>query len=180
MLTQSLTTPRLLLRPLVAGDAAHFARLLGPDPAAIQQMAQMPDPCTEAAARSWIEARLGPGACVFAILRRSDRAFLGVAGYGGQAEMPETGYWLGADYRGQGYTTEAIKALIDFARRSGVPRLHADTFPNNPASARVLAKAGFTPVGVVLRDFPARGGVRQLTRHIYDFTAARQAPARRV
>jgi len=175
---QPLTTPRLILRPLVVGDATHFARLLGPDPDAVRQMAQMPDPCTEAAARSWIEARLGPGACVFAILRRSDREFLGVAGYGGQADMPEMGYWIGAAYRRQGYTTEAIKALIDFARRGGVKRLHADTFPNNPASARVLAKVGFVAVGVVQRDFPARGGVRQLTRHIYDFAAARDAQTR--
>ncbi len=165
-----ITTPRLVLRPLVADDAAHFARLLGPDPVAVQQMAQMPDPCTEPAARAWIEARLGPGASVFAILRRSDGEFLGVAGYGGQTEMPEMGYWLGAPYRGQGYTTEAIKALLEFARQAGVPRLHADTFPGNPASERVLAKAGFTAVGTVQRNFPARGGVRELTRHIYDFT----------
>ena len=46
---------------LTPDDATHFERLLGGDSEALQQMAQMPDPCTEPAAREWIEARIGPG-----------------------------------------------------------------------------------------------------------------------
>ena len=164
-MSRHIETRHLILRPLAASDAVHFARLLGPDPEAVRQMAQMPDPCTEDAAREWIEARLGPGGYVFAILRRSDGEFLGIAGFGGPAEMPEVGYWVGAGYRGQGYATEAIRALVEYAAFIGVPRLHADTFPNNPASERVLAKVGFGVDGTVERDFPARGGRRQLTRH---------------
>lgn len=170
---QTMITPRLTLRPLAAADAIHFARLLGPDREAVQQMAQMPDPCTENAARGWIEARLGPGAYVFAILRRADEEFLGVAGFGGPPDLPEMGYWIGAPYRGQGFATEAITALVQQARFSGVPRLHADTFPGNPASARVLAKAGFIAVGTVERDFPARGGRRVLTRHLIELVGRR-------
>lgn len=170
---RTIETQRLILRPLAADDAVHFARLLGPDPDAIQQMAQMPDPCTADAAREWIEARLGPGGHVFAILRRTNGEFLGVAGFGGSADMPELGYWIGAAYRGQDYTTEAVRGLVEYAGFIGVPRLHADTFPNNPASVRVLTKVGFAPTGIVERYFPARGGLRELTRHIYDFRSAR-------
>lgn len=170
---KSIDTPRLILRPLEPDDAVHFARLLGPDPEAVQQMAQMPDPCTVDAAREWIEARLGPGGHVFAIVRRSDSEFLGVAGFGGPPNMPELGYWIGATYRRQGYTTEAIHALVEYAALIGVPRIHADTFPNNPASVRVLAKAGFVSTGIVERYFPARGGLRELTRHIYEIAGPR-------
>src|SRR6185437_15212890 len=106
-MSPSIETKHLILRPLAASDAVHFARLLGPDPEAVRQMAQMPDPCTEDAAREWIEARLGP------------------AGFGGPADMPEVGYWIGAGYRGQGYATEAIRALVEYAIVIGVPRLHA-------------------------------------------------------
>ncbi len=165
-----LTSPHLLLRPLSADDAAHFATLLGDDPAALQQMAQMPDPCTEAAARAWIVSRLGPGAHVFAILRRQDEAFVGVVGFGGNPAMPEMGYWIGKPYRANGFATEAIGCVVDYARDLGVPRIHADTFPDNPASARVLAKAGFVTLGMVERIFPARGGRRELFRHVRELT----------
>src|SRR5258708_20575913 len=170
---QPIVTSRLILRPLVSDDAVHFARLLGPDGGAGREMAEMPDPCTEPAARGWIGARLGPGAYVFAIVRRADHEFLGVAGFGGPLDLPEMGYWMGAPYRGQGYTTEAIIALVERARHSGVPRLHADTFPNNPASARVLAKAGFTAVGTVQRHFPPRRRLRELSRPIYEVSAGK-------
>lgn len=160
-----LTTPRLVLRPLELDDALHFEELLGDDLEALLQMAQMPVPCTEPAARGWIASRLGPEASVFGILRRGDTAFMGVVGFGGDASMPEMGYWIGRAYRGQGYATEAIRRVVEYAASLGVPRIHADTFLDNPASARVLAKAGFTTTGTVERMFPARGGRRELHRH---------------
>jgi RimJ/RimL family protein N-acetyltransferase len=161
-----LTSHRLTFRPLVPEDGAHFARLLGDDHDAVRQMAQMPDPCTEPAARRWIQTRLGPGGHVFAILRRNDGEFLGVIGFGGSPSLPEMGYWIGKPYRGQGYATEAIERIIVYAASLGVAQIHADTFPDNPASARVLTKAGFVTTGLVERSFPARGGRRELLRHI--------------
>ena len=160
-----LTTLHLALRPLEIGDAAHFARLLGNDHAALKQMAQMPVPCTEQAAAEWIVTRLGPGAHIFGIVKRSDNDFVGVVGFGGDPAMPEMGYWIGKPYRGRGYATEAIVAVVRHAATLGVPRIHADTFLDNPASARVLAKAGFATTGRVRRNFPARGGLRDLLRH---------------
>ncbi len=161
-----LETDRLVLKALRPADAAHFVRLLGDDPDALRQMAQMPDPCTETAARRWIATRIGPGSHVFGIRRRADIAFIGIVGFGGQPSMPEMGYWVGRPYRNQGYITEAIVRVVEYAAGLGVPRIHADTFPDNPASAHVLGKAGFVTTGMVERLFPARGGRRQLFRHI--------------
>jgi RimJ/RimL family protein N-acetyltransferase len=163
----SLRTARLLLRPLTPDDAAHFTRLLGPDPEAVRQMAEIPDPCTEPAARAWIEKRVGPGAYVFAIERRADSEFVGIVGFGGPAEMLELGYWIGQPYRRQGFATEAVCRLIAHAVSNGIERLHADTFPDNPISSRVLSRAGFLPTGIIVRDFPERGGRRELVRHLF-------------
>lgn len=163
---ESLATDRLILRPLVADDAVHFVQLLANDADALRQKAEMPDPCTLPGARSWIEKRIGPGGQVYAVTRGDDGAFLGVAGFGGPFSMPELGYWIGGAYRGRGYATEAVRRLVVQAAKLGVPLLHADTFPDNPASAHVLAKAGFVTTGDVERRFPARGGLRILLRHV--------------
>ena len=48
--------------------------------------------------------------------------------------------------------------MIAYARALGLRALEAFTFVENPASARVLRKAGFADLGVARRDYPMRGG----------------------
>ena len=45
--------------------------------------------------------------------------------------------------------TEACGALIEIARTLALPTLEGSHFIDNPASARVLEKLGFEPVGIV-------------------------------
>jgi RimJ/RimL family protein N-acetyltransferase len=158
------------LRPIEAADARHFARLLGEDREAIFRMERIPYPCTEEAAREWI-ARPRPGGSLFAILRRSDGEFVGCIGMAGPAGRKSIGYWVGRAYWNRGYATEAVRCLVEFARRSGVRQLEAQTFPDNPASARALEKAGFSPAGVIRRDLPLRGGLRLLQVHLLTLQA---------
>ena len=55
------------------------------------------------------------------------------------------GYWLSEDFWGRGITTEAVTAVIDFCFENFLlRRISAEVFANNPASARVLKKSGFT------------------------------------
>ncbi|MER7575191.1 GNAT family N-acetyltransferase [Streptomyces sp. NPDC126514] len=57
----------------------------------------------------------------------------------------EIGYGIVISRRGRGYAPEAAKALADFALT--LPAVHtvsADVEPSNPASVRVLEKAGFS------------------------------------
>jgi ribosomal-protein-alanine N-acetyltransferase len=57
----------------------------------------------------------------------------------------EVGYWLGEQYWGRGIVSEALQAVSDYAFRTfDVVRLYAGVFGWNPASARVLEKAGFS------------------------------------
>lgn len=164
-----LCSPRLALRPLRMEDAEHLAALLGDDRDAILQMSHMPYPCTPASARDWIALRTQPGATTFAITRVADGAFLGSIGFGGLLEMPAVGYWIGRPYWNQGYATEALRIVIAHARGIGAKGLQAETFPDNPASARVLAKCGFRERGVGRRNYPARGGLVRVRVHILHF-----------
>lgn len=56
----------------------------------------------------------------------------------------ELGYWLGEPYWGMGIATSAIRQIVPFAFNTfDIVRIFARPFGNNPASARVLEKAGF-------------------------------------
>jgi RimJ/RimL family protein N-acetyltransferase len=161
-----LCTKRLRLRLLKAEDAADISRLLINDPEAVQRTASMGEPMNEAAARDWIERRTSADQHVFAILLASSGEFIGSIGFGGAREMPYVGYWIGRPHWNQGYATEAVKGLIEYARWLGIPALQADTFPDNPASAHVLTKAGFTHSGRIKMNLPMRGGLRELEHHV--------------
>jgi [ribosomal protein S5]-alanine N-acetyltransferase len=55
------------------------------------------------------------------------------------------GYWLGEQFWGRGIMTEAVTAVTDFCFENfQLRRISAEVFSNNPASARVLEKAGFS------------------------------------
>ncbi|MFD8994296.1 GNAT family N-acetyltransferase [Streptomyces abikoensis] len=56
----------------------------------------------------------------------------------------EIGYGIVGSRRGRGYAPEATRALAEFALTApGVHTVFADVEPANPASVRVLEKAGF-------------------------------------
>ena len=57
----------------------------------------------------------------------------------------EMGYWLGEEFWGRGVMTEAVTAVTNFCFENfPLRRISAEVFANNPASVRVLEKAGFT------------------------------------
>ena len=66
----------------------------------------------------------------------------------GGAGRTELGYWIARRSWGQGYATEAVRAALTLARTLGHSTVHAAHFHDNPASGRVLRKAGFVPTGV--------------------------------
>lgn len=55
----------------------------------------------------------------------------------------EVGYCYGDDFWGKGYATEALKAFISFMFDNvGVDKIFADHISTNPASGKVMQKAG--------------------------------------
>jgi RimJ/RimL family protein N-acetyltransferase len=60
----------------------------------------------------------------------------------------EIGYWLGEPFWGRGIATEVVRALTDFGFRTfDLCRIYACVFEWNPASMRVLEKAGYSLEG---------------------------------
>ena len=59
------------------------------------------------------------------------------------------GYWMGERYAGKGLMTDAVGALSKYClTKLGLHRIEAACLPDNAASRRVLAKAGFVEEGV--------------------------------
>ena len=72
----------------------------------------------------------------------------------------EIGYWLGERYWGRGIATQAVQLVSAYAFRRHKPlRLQAFVYSWNPASARVLQKAGFKREAVLKRSVLTRGKV---------------------
>jgi ribosomal-protein-alanine N-acetyltransferase len=64
----------------------------------------------------------------------------------------EIGYWLGEQFWGRGIATAAVTRLSQQTlNQPGVYRLFANVYATNPASMRVLAKAGFQREGILRR-----------------------------
>ena len=67
------------------------------------------------------------------------------------------GYAVLPQFQRHGYATEIVRALVSWAiGQPGVVRLVAETEWANPASVRVLEKAGFRPVGPAAEPGGAR------------------------
>ena len=76
-------------------------------------------------------------------------------------DAPEIGYWLGVPFWGNGYATEAARALIDHAFGDlGYAVLTAGARVSNPASRRVLEKCGFQWTGIGAVPHPRHPVVR--------------------
>ena len=70
----------------------------------------------------------------------------------------EIGYWLAEPFWGRGIATRAVRALTDWAFASfDLARISAGVFETNPASARVLEKAGFEIEGRMRRHVTKDG-----------------------
>ncbi len=72
----------------------------------------------------------------------------------------EVGYWIGQPYWGRGYATAAVKQLAGIAFNDlKLVRIYAEVFACNPASMRVLEKAGFTLEGVLKKNMIKEGEI---------------------
>ncbi len=81
------------------------------------------------------------------IVLQAENLGLGVVGFKGAPNPSgdaELGYGISTQYRNQGYMTEAVKGLVDWAfQQTHCRGIVAETLRNNPASQKVLEKNGF-------------------------------------
>lgn len=151
----TLHTERLVLRPFAQADAPAVQRLAGAFEIADATLL-VPHPYPDGAAEAWIathEAEFLAGLRVnFAITARDDGRLIGSIGMGINREFSraEVGYWIGLAYWGQGYCTEAGRAVLDYGFGVlGLARIFAHHMSRNPASGKVLRKLGMKPEGLL-------------------------------
>jgi RimJ/RimL family protein N-acetyltransferase len=146
-----LETARLVLRAPTLADAETLATLVN-DRRIAEMTTRIPYPNTLADTQAFLAGvNYGDGETVYLITAR-DGGILGACGIArGPGQPPELGYWLGVPYWGNGYATEAARAVIDHAFADlGCEALVAGARVSNPASRRVLEKCGFQWTGVGL------------------------------
>jgi RimJ/RimL family protein N-acetyltransferase len=144
-------TPRLLLRPGFPEDAPALAAAIA-DESIVRNLAAVPWPYGMRDAEAFLACPRDPILPSLLIFERGQAApqLIGSCGLGRRASgSVEMGYWIARPFWGRGYATEACRALVDIARTLGLPSLEGSHFLDNPASARVLEKLGFRPLGIV-------------------------------
>ena len=120
--------------PYRIGDAEGFIRL-----------ASEQDPETMFAIASDAEAIGGIGLELYADVHR---------------RSAQVGYWLGEPFWGRGIATLALEAITGYAfARFDLARVYAYVYEWNPASARVLEKAGYEYEGRLRKSITKDGQI---------------------
>ena len=165
MLTPTLQTARLRLRPFTDSDADALYALHSS--AYVLRYWDAPPWTERARAERFITAcrqlaEEGSGARL-ALDRLSDGAFIGWCGltrWNPDYRSAAMGYCLDDAAWGQGYATEAAGAVLQWAFATlDLNRVQAETDTRNAASARVLEKLGFLREGTLREDCVVNGEV---------------------
>lgn len=159
----AIKTQRLLLRPFKLTDAADVQRLAGTQEVAATTQ-YIPYPYPDGYAEAWINTHkpnyIRGYQVIYAITLQETGELMGCIGldFHKEHESATMGYWMGPQYWNQGYCTEAVKGLIAFGFKVlKLNRIQAKHLPRNPASGRVLLKAGMTHEGTERKSTKVRG-----------------------
>jgi RimJ/RimL family protein N-acetyltransferase len=142
----------LLLRPGFPEDAPAFAAAIS-HKAIARNLAVVPWPYTLRDAEAFVASPRDPVLPSLLLIFERTNAEPRLVGACGLGRRPsgavDMGYWIARSSWGRGFATEACGALIDIARTLGLASLESSHFIDNPASARVLEKLGFEPLGII-------------------------------
>lgn len=159
MAVPTLTTERLTLRAFTLADANRVQQLAGAF-AVADTTGHMPHPYEDGMAEDWVgglDAEFDvKEAATFAITLRDTGELVGAIGLTihSHDQHAELGYWLGVPYWNRGYMTEAARAILQFAFENlKLNRVYASHFARNPASGRVMQKAGMHYEGTLREHF---------------------------
>lgn len=138
---------RIVLRPWRKADEVALVREANDREVWRNLRDRFPHPYTAADARAWIGGCETAGVTMHFAIALDDVPVGGI-GLDRRTDVhrqnAEVGYWLGRAFRGRGLATEALRAIVPYAfDELAIERLEAGVFEWNPASCRVLEKAGF-------------------------------------
>ncbi len=162
---QEIDGERVVLRPLGEADASSLFELIDQSRDFLSEHLPWPDECRSAedvASRieAWdMQAQMANGAC-WGIFEKIPAEKSGepphekIAGcimlgwVQWKHRSATVSYWLGESYCGRGLATEALLLAASEAFAMGLNRLELSTSVNNPKSAAVARRAGFSEEGV--------------------------------
>lgn len=142
-----LTTKDLVLRPPHQEDVADIANLANNINVA-SMLTSMPYPYFDNHAEEFVEKISSPSVtdCHYAITHAETGKVMGICslhGPGRSHGLPYVGYWLGEAFWGNGYATQAARALVDLFFKAGSrDELIFSVLNVNAASRRVIEKCG--------------------------------------
>lgn len=130
----------------------------------------IPYPYVENDARSWLkmskEAFDTNTGYTFAIRNKEGQIIGAIGLHDRDDDKAELGYWIGIPYWNKGYVTEAAKAIIDFGfNELKLNKIFATHFPHNPASGRIMEKAGMEQEAVLIKEVKKDGEYFDLVRY---------------
>ncbi len=166
------------VRPWLASDVTSLVRHANNRKIWLNLRDRFPHPYLRKHGQEFIRyARQESSEHAFAIV--VDDAAVGGVGFIVKSDVDrvtaEIGYWLGEDFWGRGIATEAVRAITRYAiERYQLTRLFGVVFDRNPASARVLEKAGYVFEARLRRSAIKEGQV--IDQLQYGFTAPESAP----
>lgn len=132
-----------------------------------KMLLQLPYPYTAADADWWIKhnkqlSNQQGKVTKWQIYKQSEGLIGGIGFHGDYTQdlfKDDIGYWLTPPFWGKGIMTEAVKKICEIGfEELGLRRIEAGVFVHNPASGRVLEKAGFQFEGC-LRNYHKKGDV---------------------
>jgi RimJ/RimL family protein N-acetyltransferase len=159
-----LETERLTLRRPTLADVKAIARLAN-DRRIAENTRRLPHPYSQEHAIEFVRAMANDGReTVFLV--ENNHTPMGVVGIDWrEPEAPELGYWLGVEHWGQGFGTEAARAVIDLTfEEFDIEHLMSGARVTNPSSRNILEKCGFQWSGVELHRFEALGSSTPVDR----------------
>jgi RimJ/RimL family protein N-acetyltransferase len=159
-----LETERLMLRRPTLADVKAIARLAN-DRRIAENARRLPHPYSPDHAVEFVRG-IANHRRETVFLIENNHTPIGMVGVDWrEPEAPELGYWLGVEHWGQGFATEAARAVIDFTfEEFDVEQLMSGARVANPSSRNILEKCGFQWSGVELHRFEALGSSTPVDR----------------
>ncbi|MDO3626651.1 GNAT family N-acetyltransferase [Mucilaginibacter sp. BT774] len=132
-------------------------------------MDRFPSPYTIEDAVNWVNVLAGQDPVLNFAITINDEVIGGIGLEPRQDVYRKTaiiGYWLSEELWGKGIMPEAVKLVTDYAfTYLDFIRIQASVYSKNPASMRVLEKAGYTKEGI-MKNAVIKGG-EILDEHLY-------------
>ena len=150
---EAMKTDRLLIRPLKLTDWKDV-EFYASDYDIAKTTLNIPHPYPKGSGKAFVSHTIEQfdqgDNYTFSVFDRKEGHFMGLISLRMNKEFhhAELGYWIGKPFWGQGYGTEAAKALINFGfRELKLHKIFARAFAHNPASWKIMEKVGMSYEG---------------------------------